>query len=98
MALVAVIKDGKWVPVDGDGYPLITQTTDTRAIEANPIDIIMANLAAVVRLAQGLSPEDARRVRDFVHATSAMLQATTYLEASDQKLLEAALRDTARKI
>ena len=91
MAVVAIIVDGKWTPVD-DGRPqqVVNPTSD--------IDQIAAHLGAVVRLAQNMTPEDQRRARDFMHAASAALSATTYLPETDQKLFEAALRDTARKI
>lgn len=64
---------------------------------ASAIDQVVTHLSEVVRLAQGLSEEDARRVRDFVHATSAMLMASTYLPAHDQRVFETALRIAAAK-
>lgn len=64
---------------------------------ASAIDQVVTHLSEVVRLAQGLSEEDARRVRDFVHATSAMLMASTYLPAHDQRVFETALRTAAAK-
>jgi hypothetical protein len=56
------------------------------------IDRIAAALGMAVRLAQKLNPTDARRARDLMHAAQGMLNATTYLPASDQKLFERSLR------
>ena len=61
------------------------------------VDQAVTHLSEVVRLAQGASETDARRIRDFVHTTSALLSATTYLDKSDQNMLEDALRATARR-
>ena len=84
--MVGIIVDGKWMSID-DGRP--AHVIDT---PRSDVDQIIAHLGQVVRLAQRLSDEDQRRVRDFVHAASALLSATTYLPDTDQKLFERALR------
>jgi len=98
MALVAVVQNGVWVPVD-DGRPPVNQKDDTHLINiyTSDVDQIVAHLAQVVRLAQGLSTTDARRVRELVHATSSTLWATTALSSDDQKLFERSLREAANK-
>lgn len=64
---------------------------------ASDIDQIVAHLGQAVRLAQNLTPADARRARDFMHAAYSMLTATTYLPGQDQARFEHALReDVAR--
>lgn len=80
MSVVGIIVDGKW-----DGRP-----------PANDIDQIVAHLAEVVRIAQNLSPEDARRARDFFHAAWGMLSATTSLPTQDQARFARALRERSR--
>jgi hypothetical protein len=85
MAVVASIVNGKWVPVDdGRSHEIDTPSSD--------IDRIAAHLGQAVRLAQQLSPTDARRARDLMHAAQGMLNASTYLPADDQKLFEKSLR------
>jgi hypothetical protein len=64
---------------------------------AGAIDQVATHLSEVIRLAQGLSEEDARRVRDLVHAASSVLLASTYLPVDDQRLFESALRTAAGK-
>jgi len=92
MAVVAVVIDGKWVPLDDDGQPLVRQKVDAQVIDAlNDFDQIVACLGQVVRRAQGLSDEDQRRVRDFVRATLAALEATTSLPKNDQRMFERSL-------
>jgi hypothetical protein len=88
MALVAVVIDGKWTPID-DGQPSVRQRAD---VTANGVDQIAALLGQVVRLAQNLSPEDQRRARDFMHAAQGALTATTYLSGPDQQTFERSLR------
>jgi hypothetical protein len=92
MAVVAVVIDGKWTPLDDDGQPLVRQRADTQIEASMGVDQIAGLLGQVVRLAQGLSPEDARRARDFMHAASAAMTATTYLDESDQRKFERSLR------
>jgi hypothetical protein len=99
MALVAVIVDGKWTPVeDGQSHPTNQRTDNTQVIDPSTSDVdrIVSLLGQVVRLAQGLSAEDARRVRAFVHAAASMLSATTYLPDQDQSKFERALRNGGR--
>lgn len=88
MAVVATIVGGVWVPVldQGADKPLIDTAT-------GDVDRIVALLGQAVRLAQSLSPADARRVRDIFHAAQGMLSATTYLDRNDQRLFERALKD-----
>jgi hypothetical protein len=95
MGVVAVVVDGVWTPVDDGRPPPVNPKTDTYVIDPSTSDVdrIVAHLGQVVRLAQNLSETDARRVRDFVHAASSMLSATTYLPAKDQAQFERALRD-----
>lgn len=99
MSVVAVIIEGKWTPVDADGHPQTQPPANLRSdrclvdTSGDVVEQIVAHLGQVVRLAQNLSPTDARRVRDFVHAASSMLSATTYLTGPDQARFEQALRD-----
>jgi len=92
MAVVGVVVNGVWTSID-DGRP-------AHVIDASisDIDNIVLHLGAVVRLAQGLAAEDQRRVRDFVRAALATLEATTSLPKSDQRKFERSLREDARKI
>jgi hypothetical protein len=91
MAIFATVVDGVWVPVD-DGRPRVNPRVDVIDAPISDIDQIVQHLAQVVRLAQDLSDEDQRRVRDFVRAALATLEATTSLPRSDQKTFERALR------
>jgi hypothetical protein len=93
MRNVAVIIDGVWQPQSND---------DVHAINARnhcygAVDQIVALLTQVCLQAQSLSEKDQRRVRDFIRAALSMLEATTSLPKSDQKIFEAHLRDVARK-
>jgi hypothetical protein len=102
MSVVAVVVDGKWTPISDLAQSQMTDSNrDSDLIDATPasdIDRIVAHLGQAVRLAQNLTPEDARRARDFMHAACAMLTATTYLPSADQTRFERALReDVARK-
>ena len=94
MGLVAVIQDGKWVPVS-DGLPPTNPRADTHVINMpmSDVDRIIVHLAEVIRLAQGLSPTDARRVRDLMHAAQAALTASTFLPEADQARFERALKN-----
>jgi hypothetical protein len=85
MAVVAIIENGKWVPVT-DGHQQHAVTVNT------PMDAIVDHLAAVVKQAQSLSDHDQRRTRDFVRAALATLEATTSLPKSDQRMFERSLR------
>jgi hypothetical protein len=93
MAVVGIIQDGVWVPIE-DGQPPVHQTPDTRVIDpsASDVDKIVMLLGEIVRLAQGLNPADARRTRDFMHTAQSMLTATTFLNGSDQNAFERSLR------
>ena len=84
MAVVGIVVDGKWTSID-DGRPVIDPSL-------SDIDQIIRHFAQVVRLAQGLSDEDQRRVRDFARATLATLEATTMLPKSDQARFQRSLR------
>ena len=102
MSVVAVIENGKWVPVADPAQQHATDLNrNSDLIDVTPasdIDQIVAHLGQAVRLAQNLSPADARRARDFMHAAYSMLSATTYLPSQDQARFERALReDVARK-
>ena len=59
----------------------------------DPMSGIASALAYVVRATQPLNTADQRRVRALVRATAAALDASTTLDAPDQKLFEASLRD-----
>ncbi len=85
MAVVAIVVDGKWTAID-DGRPHVIDT------QRSDVDRIVAHLAQVVRLAQGLPNDDQRRARDFVRAALATLEATTSLPKSDQKIFRESLR------
>jgi hypothetical protein len=94
MPLVAIVENGVWTTIEV-GQPSPSQKNDRNVSVDTPIsdiDQIAAHLGQAVRLAQNLSPTDARRARDLMHAASAMMSATTYLEKSDQKLFERSLR------
>lgn len=92
MAIIATVVDGVWVPVGDDGRPFVNPKANSHVTQTSDVELIVKHLAQVVRLAQGLSDEDQRRVRDFVNATQSTLFATTYLAKSDQKIFERALR------
>lgn len=93
MAVVAIVVDGVWVPID-DGRPAVNPKADSHVIDASSSDVdrIVAHLAQVIKLAQNLSDGDQRRVRDFVRAALATLEATTSLPKSDQRKFEKSLR------
>jgi hypothetical protein len=84
MGVVAIIVDGKWTAIDDGRNEIDTPSSD--------IERVAAALGLAVRLAQNLSPTDARRARDLMHAAQGAMSATTYLEKSDQKLFEKSLR------
>ena len=68
--------------------------------EIEPMDDvgeIVAMLARIVKVAQTMSADDQRRVRDFVEATRSTLAATTRLPGDDQRAFEMALRNAARQ-
>jgi hypothetical protein len=105
---LAVIIDGVWQPTEVcqpsvqppvvDGHHQLNERNDFNSpTPTSEVDQIATLLAQVVRRAQPLSEPDRRRVRDFCHATQAMLTATTYLPEADQKLFAASLRDAAAK-
>ena len=101
MRSIAVIIDGVWQQpqVNNDDHA-INARNNSYVIDPsrNEVDQIVAHLSQVIRLAQSLSEPDQRRVRDFVRAAQAMLDATTSLPQSDQKIFETALRNlVARK-
>jgi hypothetical protein len=101
MSVVAVEVDGKWTPISDLAQSQMTNSNrDSDLIDVTPasdIDQIVAHLGQAVRLAQNLTPADARRARDFMHAAYSMLTATTYLPGQDQARFEHALReDVAR--
>jgi hypothetical protein len=91
MAIVATVIDGVWVPVDDNGRP-VNPKPNTYVPPTSDLDQIVSHFAQVVQLAQDLSDEDQRRVRDFARATLATLEATTSLPNSDQKMFDRALR------
>jgi hypothetical protein len=70
---VAIAVDGVWQ------FQEVVGDDDRRSVAlASPMDAmdeVVAQLSRVVMLAQDMSDEDQRRVRDFVHAASAMLLA-----------------------
>jgi hypothetical protein len=105
MGLVAIVENGIWTTIDTGQPPSpanhVSQNNHSHEVEVDTrsdIDRLAALLGQAVRLAQNLSPTDARRARDLMHAAQGMMSASTYLPADDQKLFEAALRDTSRKI
>ena len=81
--------DGRWMPPT---QPQQKTNNDVVDVSMSDVDQIVAHLGAVVRLAQNLSESDARRVRDFIHATSAALTMSTYFREEDQAKFEQALR------
>jgi hypothetical protein len=82
------------VAVSGGGDVMAVVGIDGRYVIDGSSDLsaVVSHLATVVRLAQGLPDQDQRRVRDFVRATLATLEATTALPKSDQRTFERALR------
>jgi hypothetical protein len=89
--IVAMVVDGEFIPLGGDGRPVVNPKPDTRETPTSEIDQIVAHFARVVCLAQGLPDEDQRRVRDFARACLSTLEATTSLPNSDQKMFDRAL-------
>jgi hypothetical protein len=69
--------------------PGVNQVVDTLSSD---IDRIAIHLGQAVRLAQNLSPADARRARDLMHAAQGMMSATTFLEKPEQALFNKSLR------
>jgi hypothetical protein len=93
MQHVATIIDGVWhtaQEANNDARHVVNLST-------NPVDQIVVYLSQVVALAQPLSEDDRRRVRQFVYGASNVLEATTRMPKSDQQIFEVALRDAARK-
>ena len=99
MREIAIIIDGVWqLPVTDEHNavsggarqtPPVTTSTDN-------VERIAEYLAEVVLLAQSLTPQDARRAREFLHAASSVLAASTVLPLEDQRIFETHLRN-ARK-
>jgi hypothetical protein len=105
MRAIAVIRDGvvsspEGVLISGPDAPRETRAVAVRepkpalVIAMDPVDEIAALLGRVINIAQQLDATDQRRVRDLSHATIAALNASTYLEESDQRRFEAAIRNT----
>lgn len=92
MAIIATAVDGVWVPVGDDGRPFVNPKPNVHETPTSDIDQIVAHFATCVRLAQNLSDEDQRRVRDFARATLAALECTTMLPKSDQARFQRSLR------
>ena len=92
MPVVAIVVDGKWVPVGEDGRPVVNPKPDTRLTPTSTMQQIVANFSQIVCLAQDLSDDDQRRVRDFARATLSTLEATTSLRRDDQQMFDRALR------
>ncbi|MGZ4123429.1 MAG: hypothetical protein ACXVOI_09505 [Tumebacillaceae bacterium] len=102
--LIAVVVDGQWVPLHAPPQPqpvtpdataqAVAPRTDVQVIDDSmpDLDKAVAHLGAVTRLARYLSERDAQRLREFVHATSAVLAATTRLAGPDQSKFERAIR------
>jgi hypothetical protein len=90
---IATMIDGIWVQeVVVDGHHQVANPS------MDEVDHVVTLLGEVVMRAQSMSPDDLRRVRDFVHAASAVLMSTTYLPRDDQVIFETALRTSvARK-
>lgn len=61
------------------------------------VEEIVALLARIVKVAQGLNESDARRAREFTEAARSALYATTRLDAADQRTFQNALRNAARQ-
>jgi hypothetical protein len=101
MGLVAIVENGVWTTIDVVQQPApashhVNQKNDSHhEVEVDTrsdIDKIASHLGQAVRLAQNLSPADARRARDLMHAAQGMLNASTYLEKPEQALFNKALR------
>jgi hypothetical protein len=61
-----------------------------------PLDVLdryNEHLAAAIRLAQDMSPEDQQRASEFMEAARATLTATTRLKAAELRKWQAALRN-----
>jgi hypothetical protein len=97
---IAVIIDGVWQwqePPQVVNDHAISARNNSNVVNLSEVDQIVSLLTQVVVKAQGLSDGDQRRVRDFVRAALSMLEATTSLPKSDQRIFEAALRDVAAR-
>ena len=57
------------------------------------IDEIISMLTAATRMAQSMSPENRRRIRELFHASIALLNATTVLPSGDQTKFKNALHN-----
>ena len=85
------------------------RSSDTRAIATahdnyvidprsmGGVDEIVGLLARVVKLAQTLNANDARRAREIMEAAKSAIYATTRLDRDDQQAFEMALRQAARQ-
>ena len=97
MREIAILVDGEWQPiVDGHTQVTAPNSSSTMIMPTDAVDRIAELLAEVVLLAQSLTPQDARRAREFLHAASSVLAASTVLPLEDQRIFETHLRN-ARK-
>ncbi|UGA45661.1 hypothetical protein HU230_0006375 [Bradyrhizobium quebecense] len=108
MRAVAVLIDGEVYSANGTrigGGDRISETRAVTTMSASPVvnpasmggvEEIVSMLARIVKMAQGLSADDKRRVREFVEAARSTLFATTRLDATDQRVFEMALCSVAR--
>ena len=60
----------------------------------DPLDQYNEHLAAAIRLAQDMCPDDQRRASEFMEAARATLTATTRLKSTELRKWQAALRST----
>ena len=97
--LIAVVENGVWTTIEVHTPPPVSQPSpasqnnDSYVVDTrSDIERIAAHLGQAVRLAQTLSPTDARRARDLMHAAQGAMSASTYLEKPEQALFNKSLR------
>src|SRR6478736_3768539 len=103
MRPIATIIDG--VAYSPEGARLTPEREPSRAVAVvapepprnikplDPLDEYNAHLAAAIRLAQDMSPEDQQRASEFMEACRATLTATTRLKSTELRKWQAALRN-----
>lgn len=105
MRVIAVIRNGVVSSPEGEFISGPCATSESRSVAVrepkpahviamDPVDEIAALLGRVINIAQHLVAADQRILRDLSHATIAALNASTYLEETDQRRFEAAIRNT----
>jgi len=102
MRAIATIIDG--VAYSPEGIRLSPEREPARAVTVqepprrnvaplDPLDKYNEHLAAAIRIAQDLSPQDQQRASEFMEAARATLTATTRLKAAELRKWQTALRN-----